>query len=156
MPATAEQLEKRRAYWREWAKQKRIKDGDSLREYQRSQYAKHREKRAAEARERRAANREQYNAKSLERYHANRDEKNAQRRERMSKKSPEDKAKIYAKILEWKKQNPDRELFHHAKRLLAESTGMRFSDVPDDLAEAKVMQILIHRLTNPKEAGVAQ
>lgn len=107
----------------------------------RANYAKHKEKRIEYAREYRRRNRERLNAEALERYQRNREARLEQRKGYRKANA----AKIYARIQAWRKRNPDKEFLYHAKRVLAEATGMRVADIPDDIAQAKVEQLKITR-----------
>lgn len=127
-------------------------DPEKMRARKVADYAKHREKRAEAKRQHRAENRAQTNAESLASYHRNRDK----RRERKRTYYVENYDKIYAKIQEWRKRNPDRELLYHAKRLLTEATGIPTRSIPDELVEAKVAQILVHRAAQGIPTGTAE
>lgn len=122
-----------------------IERHDEMIARQREQYAKHREKRVEYAREYRRRNQEKIAAKAMEKYRANRDAINARRKERLAE-DPELKARKYAQIVRAKKANPVRQALDHAKHVLAEQTGLRFRDIPDELAEAKLLQLELHRL----------
>src|SRR5574343_1665325 len=107
---------------------------EAARVYQRAMYAKHREKNVEGARRYRLENADAVNARAKEKYHANRDAINERRKGYRAKHY----AKIYASNQKWRKENPDREFLYHAKRLLAEQTGLRVRDIPNEIAEAKM------------------
>lgn len=136
-------LEQKRQEWAE--------NAEEMKERGRAQYAKHREKRVAHAREYRRKHKERLAEAARLRYHANRDEIRSRRAARR-RADPDIRARELEKILAWKRENPDREFFYHAKRLLSEQTGLHFSDIPDELAEAKMAQLLIHRAAKAIEA----
>lgn len=124
-------------------KEKRRVHGEAMRERARANYAKHREKRQEAARNYRRENAEAVNAKAKEKYWENRDEINARRY--ILNKSPRRKAVFQEYIRKWREQNPDKEIRYHAKRLLSEATGVAIRLIPDELAEAKVGQIMVVR-----------
>lgn len=144
-----ERLERQRAFYRkhrekrllakreEWAR-----DHDKMIARGRAQYAKHAEARKEYAREYRQRNRERLAVEALARYARNRDARLAQRK--VYRK--EHYAKIYARIQEWRKRNPEREQVYHAKRVLAEQTGVRVRDIPEEVALAKLEQLKVGRL----------
>lgn len=117
-------------------------DPEKMRARNRANYAKHAKKRAAAQKAYRAANREKVNAEARESYHRNK-AKHRMRRKAYYERNYE---KLYALIQRWRKQNPERELLYHAKRLLNEQVGIPIRDIPDELAEAKAEQIKLHRM----------
>jgi hypothetical protein len=115
---------------------------DEARARIRADYAKHKDSRVAAARAYRQNNAEQISARAKDRYIANKAVINARRKGYRSKHY----AAIYARIQRWRRDNPERELLYHAKRLLNEAVGIPIRDIPEDLAEAKVLQIKLHRM----------
>lgn len=91
-----------------------------------------------------AENRETLLAKKRDEWEAKSEEIYRRTRARWVAK-PEQRKKAMATVKRWQKDHPDRMLFYNCKRILAEQAGVSFTDIPDDLAEAKVAQILIHR-----------
>jgi hypothetical protein len=131
-------------------REKREQDGDAVRARQRAKYAANKDKYAALAREYRRKNAAAIAARALAKYYANKEAINERRKGYRQKHY----AKIYARIQRWRKENPEREFLYHAKRLLAEQTGLRFADIPDDLAEAKAEQIRLHRAAQGMETAL--
>lgn len=125
-------------------------DPEAARAYNREMYAKHREKRVADARAYRAKKREELAAKARERYHAGGEELKARRR--TLSKAPHRRAKQDELQRRWAEKNPERAAVFYAKNLLAEQTGLRARDIPDDIAEAKVEQLKISRWVREQKA----
>lgn len=110
----------------------------------RADYAKHAEDRAERQRKYRAKNRDKTNAEARASWHRNKDKRaNRERRKAYYLANYE---RIYAYIQKWRVANPERELLYHAKRLLNEATGIRIAEIPDDIADAKRQQIMLHRM----------
>ncbi len=133
----AKHAEKRRAE----KKAEYAADPEKFRQRNKIRYEKNKEDNVFYAREYRKNNREVVNQKAKEAYHAKRDARIARRRIYYR----ENYAKIYASIQEWRKRNPEKELRYHAKRLINEQTGLPIRDIPDDITEAKIVQLLITR-----------
>lgn len=119
-------------------------------ERQRAQYAKHKKARVAKARQYRAKNKMRVNAKAHDYYHANL----TMMKKRKAQYLQKHYAKTYAAIQAWRKKNPEKELRYHAKRLINEQTGMRIADVPDDLVDAKIAQLMITRWVREMEQKI--
>jgi hypothetical protein len=118
-----------------------LEKSEEMRQRNRRQYAKNAEKRVQYARAYRAANADIVNARALERYYRDRDKIN----ERGKGYRERNYEKIYARIERWRKAHPERVRLYGVKTLIKEATGMRYSDIPDDLAEAKALQLEIAR-----------
>ena len=119
---------------------------------QRAQYQKHKTKRVEAARQYRKKNAEEIARKAMKRYRANRDKIRA-RRKVYAKKNYKS---IYAGIQNWRSKNPDRVKFYSAKQLLSDQSGIPFPDIPDELAEAKMIQLEISRTAQAIEARRAE
>ncbi len=114
---------------------------EKYREKNKKNYANNKQKNVEYARQYRADNREETNRKARESHYLNRERNNA--RTRKYQKDHYDK--VYAATQAWRKRNPDRELFYHAKRLIAEQTGLKIADVADDVALAKCTELMVTR-----------
>lgn len=145
------QYQKHRDKRREAKRAEYAADPEKFRARNQDNYTKHAEKRAADARRYRAEHREKVNAEARASYHRNK----AKNRARRKQYYIDNYDKIYTAIQRWRKRNPDRELLYHAKRLLNEATGIRIAEIPDELAEAKAMQIKLHRTAQAIEAQSA-
>lgn len=122
-----------------------LEDIEKSRAYVRSDYAKHAESRAKKKAEYRSQNREKTNKQARESYHRRKQKDDF--RARRKKYYLDNYEKIYKHIQQWREKNPERELLYHAKRLLNEAIGIKIADIPNDLAEAKALQIKLHRIS---------
>jgi hypothetical protein len=55
-------------------------------------------------------------------------------------------------VKDWRSRNRARHLLQQAKLLLSRSTGLHYRNVPEDLAEAKALQLEIARWVREVEA----
>lgn len=117
----------RRRYW--------AKNTDKLRPKLREYYRKNREILLAKLRKKN----EDFGRKLYER-----------RRERWEA-NPALRDKALARVKEWQEGHPEVMDLYYAKRLLAAQAGLTFRDIPDDLAEAKLLQLEIQRMLRIKE-----
>jgi hypothetical protein len=116
-------------------------DVEASKAYQRAMYAKHAERRAADAREYRKRNRDDVNARAMERYYAKHDSISERRKQYRAKTKEAD----YAKIREWCERNPHRVQVYRAKIVIAEQVGCRVRDVTEEMAQAKIAQLSVSR-----------
>lgn len=143
-----ERLARQREYYRKH-REKRLAakraayDPEKQREKNRRYYAENREDLVEYARDYRKANPESAE-KQRAKYRANRDSIRERRKE-LYWAGPERREKNYARVKRWLKNNPDKALTQHCKRLIMEATGLRMRDIPDEIAEAKAEQIKILR-----------
>lgn len=119
--AYAKHAERRRSD----ARKRRDEDRDAARVYERAMYAKHAEQRVSDAKAYREKNKAEVNGRAKEKYHANRDEINERRKGYESR--------------------PEIRLKHMAKNILAAQCGIPYRLVPDEMAEAKIAQLLASR-----------
>jgi hypothetical protein len=66
-------------------------------------------------------------------------------RQRAREYAAEHREEAAARRKEWPEKNPDRYTFHIARNCIAQSVGLRPSEIPDELAEAKAEQLKIAR-----------
>lgn len=121
---------------------------------------KQRERYLAKRRENWARNSEKEKPRSRAYYRKNRDallaklrEKNAargrelyERRRQLWEANPTLRDKANARMAQWRQEHPEMVSIHYARNLLAKQTGLPFTDIPYDLAEAKLAQLEIMRL----------
>lgn len=141
----AKHREKRLAY----AKARREEDVEAAKEYQRAMYAKHQAQRVEDARAYRRRNAERLAAEAKAKYHANRDVINERRKACRGKT----KEKDYAKIQQWRRENPEAVRKYAVKTLIHDATGLPRPLIPDELVETKMMQLEIDRLLKDRATG---
>jgi hypothetical protein len=132
--------EKVRAEVKEW----RAKNPDLVRAISKRNWEKQRDTHLARQRAYYRANREALLAR-LKTKNEGRGRELYERRRKLWEANPGLRARAMARIEKWKREHPDEMSLYHAKRVLSMQTGLRFAGITDELAQAKLAQLEIHR-----------
>jgi hypothetical protein len=121
----------------EWVERQR----ESKRRYARATPDKQRER----LRKHREENKEYWRAMSRVQYAKHRERRLEEEREKRANMGLPEKQRRAERLREWRERNPEKAALAWARSIIAQGVGMPQSEVPQGLAEAKAMQLLVRR-----------